>query len=397
MKRQFVFIIFVGLSLLMFIPYMTTGIISWGQTTSISFPLVSTRGHFNNNTGELLANHSTTDYNATNIPGLEVGQCPRELVVFVHGAWVDGNDTAFESAAEILNRTKMSLEKNNFTYPLAGFSWDSNTTIIQTKTNGWVAIKLIAKENGPKLAQFILDFMNKCADQGSKVRLIAHSLGARVVLSALESLNNNQQWNSKNFTITSVHLLGAAVDDDEVSKDPFYIVKNPPLNTSSILDSSFNPSILKALKDWYDVYGIKSAYGKAIENVVDKFYNLFNTKDALLILLYPPAELDDPLGLTGAQVGISLPSNYNEKNVANNIGPFCDANGDNAIDKPFHENQILTRGENHAGYYGFRSTTIKNMLIDDGAMNTVVRDWNSTLADEKKISTLPEEAICKLQ
>jgi pimeloyl-ACP methyl ester carboxylesterase len=371
----------------------------WAQTkiNQFSYPiLISTRGHFDNNTAELLANHTPIDYSSMNIPGLDDGECPRELVIFVHGAWVGGNKTAFENPSEILNRTKMSLEKNNYAYPLAGFSWDSNTTILQTKTNGWVALQLIAKENGPKLAQFLLDFMNKCGHQGSQVRLIAHSLGARVVLSAIDSLDKNQQWNNNHFEIASVHLIGAAVDDEEVSKNPSYIVKKPPLNTSSISsDTPLNSNILKNLLEWYNVYGIKSSYGKAIQEEVDKFYNLFNTNDLTLINLYPPAELDNPLGLIGAEKGIPLPSNYNETDVKNMIPPLCDANGDQIADFPFYFNisQPVSIGNNHAGYYGFRNATNSAMLIDDGAMNKVVRDWNSTLVPEKQISTLPS-AMC---
>jgi pimeloyl-ACP methyl ester carboxylesterase len=373
------------------------------STSDFTYPIViSTRGNFNNNTGELLPNHTSTDYNAINIPGLKNDKqhCPRELAIFVHGAWVDGTKTGYENALEIFNRTKMSLEKNNYTHPLAGYSWDSNTTKFQIKTNGWIALKLIAKENGPKLAQFILDFMNKCANQGSKVRLIAHSLGARVVLSTLDSLNNNQQWTSNRFKIASVHLIGAAVDDEEVSKNPFYIVKNPQPNMSSILDSSpsnVSAAILNDLKEWYNVYGIKSAYGKAIENIVDKFYNLYSSNDALLIILYKAAELETPLGLTGAQVGIPLPSNYYERNVANIIPAICDANGDGNVDGPFYftPNYNIMRGENHAGYYGIRNATNATMLIDSGAINTIVRDWNSTLADEKNISKISDKAVCK--
>ena len=52
-------------------------------------------------------------------------------------------------------------------------------------------------------------------------------------------------------------LMGAAVDDEEVSKDLSYILKNP--------------AIVKNKAEWYDVYGIKSAYGKAIENVTSSF------------------------------------------------------------------------------------------------------------------------------
>ena len=46
------------------------------------------------------------------------------------------------------------------------------------------------------LLQFILDFKIQCPN--TEVRLVAHSLGARVVLSALDSLYNNQKWNNEN-------------------------------------------------------------------------------------------------------------------------------------------------------------------------------------------------------
>lgn len=52
-----------------------------------------------------------------------------------------------------------------------------------------------------------------------KVKLIDHSLGARVILSSLNSLVNNSAWNSNNYSIASVQLVGAAVDNEEVSKN----------------------------------------------------------------------------------------------------------------------------------------------------------------------------------
>ena len=70
----------------------------------------------------------------------------------------------------------------------------------------WEVAKDIAKSNGLKLAQFILDFKKDCPQ--TDVRLIAHSLGSRIVLSSLDALNENQEWNNnKNFAIASVHLL----------------------------------------------------------------------------------------------------------------------------------------------------------------------------------------------
>jgi hypothetical protein len=37
-----------------------------------------------------------------------------------------------------------------------------------------------------------------------------------------------------------------------------------------------------------------------------------------------------------------------------------------------------TRGESHYDYFGFRNSADNKTIIDDGAMNTVVRDWTST-------------------
>jgi hypothetical protein len=56
------------------------------------------------------------------------------------------------------------------------------------------------------------------------------------------------------------------------------------------------------LIELYYVYGIKSAYGKTIENQVIEFYNLFDINDSTLKLLYF-AELDYALRLTGAEKG----------------------------------------------------------------------------------------------
>jgi esterase/lipase superfamily enzyme len=116
----------------------------------------------------------------------------------------------------------MSLADLNYEIPLIGFSGDSNTPI---PPPGWETAKIIAKENGPKLAQFIYDLENKCPQ--TDVRLIAHSMGARVVLSSLDSLTNNPNWNNNNYTIASVHLMGAAVDDEEVSNNINDILIDP--------------------------------------------------------------------------------------------------------------------------------------------------------------------------
>ena len=115
--------------------------------------------------------------------------------------------TEENQAGEELDRIQTSLNYNNYRIPLVGFSWDSKT--------GWETAKNNAKENGPKLAQFIIDFKNKCPN--TNIRLIAHLVGAAVVNSTLFSLDTNptlrDSSSNNSKIIKSVHLLAAAINN----------------------------------------------------------------------------------------------------------------------------------------------------------------------------------------
>jgi len=107
-----------------------------GQTsTTSSFgnnDIISTRGHYDySTTGELIPENNLTGYTyydyITDNNSIRIQNeimCPpqKEVVIYIHGAW-----TAETSANEQFNRTAMSLAINNYTIPLIGFSWDSNT------------------------------------------------------------------------------------------------------------------------------------------------------------------------------------------------------------------------------------------------------------------------------
>lgn len=332
---------------------------------SSQIPLVSTRGEFNLTNGKLIGS-SPISYKASNILGFNYGTCllePNKTAIYIHGYGVNGKTFASEDASDIFKRVKMSLG-NNDSITVIGFNWDSN---ILAKAKSWEIAKDVAKKNGLKLAQFIVDYKNKCPD--TDIRLIAHSLGARVTLSSLDILHNHPEWNDKNYTIKSVHLLGAAVDNEEVTKNPFDIVKDP-----------LNGYIINVIEMKYPIIldKIKYSYGQAVEDEVEYFYNLYNPKDDSLEWFYPLNEnKDSALGLNGSEKGISLPSNYREKNVQSEIKPFCDADGDNSCDYPY--NIVLysrpTEGDNHFGYIGFMDTN--GTLKDNGVMDEVVKNWES--------------------
>jgi pimeloyl-ACP methyl ester carboxylesterase len=274
--------------------------------------------------------------------------CPPEVAVFVHGWNADQN-----AAKEQLDRVKMSLESNHYNISLIGFSWSSDTD--------WNPANTLAKENGPMLAQFLVNFKEKCGT--SQIRLIAHSLGARVILSTLDSLHSNTIWNNQNFKIKSVHLMGAAVDNEEVSTNPADIPDDPP---------------------FVGVAGIKSAYGVSIQDEVARFYNLFDGEDNALQFVYPFFEGDSALGQFGSQPGISLPlhSVYLDKDVQREIKPIADADGDGKCDlpSPFPAGACSITdipGDNHMGYMGFRNSVNTSLLKDDGAINVVVSNWRN--------------------
>jgi hypothetical protein len=329
--------------------------------------------------------YDNSNYSFLNIVHL-FNRCPSEVTIFVHG-W-NNNETI---AKERLDRVKMALEQNNYTSPLIGFSWKSDSE--------WNAAKSIAKWNGPILANFTANLMDKCKKaqpQGEefKIRLIAHSLGARVVLSSLDSLQKNPIWNKNNSYITSVDFLGAAVDDEEISKIPGEV-----------------------LNDFTNLGTLKSDYGNAIEEEVISFNNYFNPSDKVLgpnstfphtpFQMYPSFEGDMALGFNGFQSvpKITLPKNYVQVNVTDQIKNISDADGragedlglcfpagelfqfpckvknegwDYGLCDFINKSCHIDIGYNHAGYLGYRNTTDTTKLVDDGAIDIVVKNWNWT-------------------
>jgi hypothetical protein len=278
------------------------------------------------------------------------GGINKTVAIFVHG-W----EKSEQIVEERLNRVKLSLQKDNYDGALVGFSWPSDTD--------WTSAKSIAKANGPKLANLIFDIKTSCPTVD--IRIIAHSLGARVVLSGLDSLLMNKTWNDSNFKLSSVHLIGAAVDNEEVS------TKREDI-----------------LIDTTNLGSPKSDYGQAIAKEVNKFYNLFSSKDNLLEpdpgdsypIIYPSAESDFALGQSGYQktpysIKLNLPKNYNETNVTDQLVASCDADGDGHPDYPFSKGDSTTTGDNHRGYTGYRDNGTK-LITNDGAIDVVVKIWN---------------------
>jgi hypothetical protein len=319
-------------------------------TSTIPVHMLTTRGNLDQAQG-IQGPGYNNNYQLADISQL-LESCPPETLIFVHGWGIDQN-----KAKERLDRVKMSLENSSYIIPIVGFSWDSDIA--------WLPAKLVAKENGPKLADFVLDYMKACKEEHGRsvdVRLLGHSMGARVILSSLDALHANNIWNSNNFQITSVDLLGAAVDNEEVS-------------IQSI--DHFNRPI------WlHDLNGVKFPYGEAIGEEVLQFSNLHSPEDNVLERYYPTYEGGDrALGENGKQTNPEVPSplNYVDIVVQGQLRSIEDADAIDGCDFGICELGLEAHvGDNHAGYIGFRNLANTSLLADDGAIDVVVANWSTT-------------------
>ena len=163
-------------------------------------------------------------------------------------------------------------------------------------------------------------------------------------------------------TIKSVHLLGAAVNREQIFTYPSYCL----INESSLECS-----------------------GKAIETQVQDFYNYYNTEDNMIspIIIwstkfksvYEKTENNIALGSSEIEITPNVPDNFHQTDVTLEIPSYKDANNDNVCDIRYYYAgtvycTIYWYGDNHQGYMGFRDSD--NSLRNNGAIDEVVSTWN---------------------
>ena len=240
-------------------------------------PIVSTRGHAEESDIPkapdpwLTKPRNALGYDVIgDVPGFNDKTSPKEIVIYVHG-WNNNEDTAkknFNLFQEALGKKSKNLAKN-----VIGFSWDSNTGM-----GDYGDAKKIAKLNGPKLAQFILDYHSE--SENTKIRIVGHSLGSQVILNAIQHLHNNQESTDK--IITTVDFVGASVNDGAIAMTP-------------------------------------GGFGKAISKVVGQLNNYYNRDDPALDLYYLVEKDQKALGDEGVKTKIILPPNYNQYDVTSKV------------------------------------------------------------------------------
>jgi len=230
------------------------------------YPIVSTRDHYEISwwgSVQRADGHTADDYDIEG--NWDTYDDAEEITMFVHG-WNqdDSEDDAIDSAYTC----ELSLAQNGHDTFNVGFSWDSDKG--GGIDQGWYEATEIADKNGPKLANWI-------RYETRPVRLVGHSLGARVILSALDTLDDWREFDA----VESVTLLGGAADDQAVS--------------------------------------MQGAYGDAIEDVAGQFHNYYKTDDQVLSWAYSIGEFDTAVGEQGIEDGKPLPSNYEDHDVTDTV------------------------------------------------------------------------------
>ena len=161
-------------------------------------PRISTRGFYDLDSGKTLKKKHYDLYPKKFFDTL--GKFP-EFTIMVHG--LRNNKSGALAKFQIAQKR---LQQLGYKYPVIGFSYDSNTKGVQFQSCEIKATnvgKIIAMKNGKNLSKFIIEFKKK--HPHTKIRLMGHSLGSEVILSALVYLAK------KNTTIEYVYFFGSSV------------------------------------------------------------------------------------------------------------------------------------------------------------------------------------------
>lgn len=164
-------------------------------------PRVTTRGSYDLLTGKRLRRDGYRLYPKGRFAGMAGTD---EIAVMVHGL---GNNSRGAISKVVIAQER--LGHLGYGHPVVGFSYDSNTTgahLASRERRALAAGQRIARYNGTHLGRFVMDF--KAGSPDTKVRLIGHSLGAQVILGALEYLSE------RSGTVQSIHLFGASIPAD---------------------------------------------------------------------------------------------------------------------------------------------------------------------------------------
>jgi len=236
-------------------------------------PRISTRGYYDLTYGKTIKNNSYFLYPKKDFEKL-VGS--KELVIMIHGL---RNNNAGAITKTVIAKNRLS--HLGYSFPVVGFSYDSNTTgahLQKYVKRALSAGQIIAKKNGRNLSIFIEYF--KSLSPTTKIRLMGHSLGSQVILSTVEYLAKKNQ---NNGIIESVHLFGASITSDVPSSKKYgklfdKIIKSKIVNYYSPTDEVLNWANKEKFVN--GPLGLNGATGRTIKKYHQKLVNPKNHRFA---------------------------------------------------------------------------------------------------------------------
>ena len=166
---------------------------------------VTTRGYYDRRTGGVLRARRYSVY-PSNLLSMLAGS--PEVAIMVHGM---RNDSAGAASKVVIASERLACL--GYDHPVIGFSYDSDVVGAHLR-RGYVraleVARAIAEKNGFHLAAFLEDFARS---HDTAVRLMGHSLGSEVIVSAVRHLRRG----GHTPPIRSVHLFAASATREEVA------------------------------------------------------------------------------------------------------------------------------------------------------------------------------------
>jgi len=194
-------------------------------------PRISTRGYYDLETGRT---KKIKNYDLYPEKFFDRLGGVSEITIVIHG--LRNNKSGALAKFEIAKKRLVNL---GYLHPIVGFSYDSNTKGVQYRSQEKKATNvgvMIAKKNGKNLSAFLI-YVKKSFPH-LKIRLIGHSLGSQVILSALVNLKNKK-------LVESVHIFGASIPANSVSTKKFGTIIQKTVNQKFVNYYSKNDSVLK--------------------------------------------------------------------------------------------------------------------------------------------------------
>lgn len=139
----------------------------------------------------------------------------KEIILYVHGYNVD-NQIALREAQDIFTKLQDSLTDSGRDlddYEFILFTWPGDAGVVK-----FSEAQLYAQYSGNALYTFLLKLKKDWGVKG--INLLAHSLGAHVVLRSADLLEKNLSISREDFHYKNVILMGAAVEEDIFQGSP---------------------------------------------------------------------------------------------------------------------------------------------------------------------------------